>query len=118
MGIPLAFGAEALLSVGISVVMTACVLFSLALIIIEIAQNDARTLTHALRKVALLRIGNPLIWAPALGVSISIGDIHLPAPVERSIDLWARIASPCALLIFDMFIGVHSAPSAESKTIR
>lgn len=115
MGLPLAqltLGAQALSGVGLSVVMTACVLFALALVAIEFDRHRGANPVSTLRSTAWALAKNPLIWAPVLGTTLSLGKVPLPVPVMTVVDLLGVSASPCALLVLGLFLAApaHAEP--------
>jgi malonate transporter and related proteins len=113
MGIPLVqltLGAQALPGVGLSVVMTACVLFALALTTIEFDRHRGSGLLHSLRNTGLALARNPLIWAPLLGFAASLSGLRPPAPLMTAVELLGASASPCALVVLGVFLAapVHA----------
>jgi malonate transporter len=115
MGIPLTtltLGAAALPGVGLSVVMTACVLFALALTTIEFDRHRGAGLLPTLRNTTWALLKNPLIWSPLAGALVSLGGLPMPAPVMTAVDLLGAAASTCALVVLGLFL---AAPAqAES----
>ena len=119
MGIPLTtltLGAAALPGVGLSVVMTACVLFALALTTIEFDRHRGAGLLPTLRNTGWALLKNPLIWAPLAGALVSLGDVPMPTPAITAIDLLGAAASPCALVVLGLFLAApaqaDTAPAA------
>lgn len=118
MGLPLAqlaLGAQALPGVGLSVVMTACVLFALALVTIEFDRHRGNSLASTSRRTVLALAKNPLIWAPALGSVLSLCKVQIPSPVMLAVDLLGASASPCALLVLGLFLAApaHDEPASR-----
>jgi predicted permease len=116
MGIPLclaAFGPAALVPAIIATILTACVLFAGAIILIETDLRDAPNLAATLRKVGLSLARNPLLAAPALGLAAAIlhaqAHLLLPAPVWRFTGLLGAAASPCALVTIGLFLAQSRA---------
>lgn len=115
MGIPLAqltLGAAALPGVGLSVVMTACVLFALALTMIEFDRHRGAGLLHTVGNTVWALLKNPLIWAPLAGAALSLGGLALPAPLMTTVDLLGAAASPCALVVLGLFL---AAPATGER---
>ena len=85
MGFPLALvalGREALAPTTIAAIMTVCVVFAAAIILIEIGlQTQARRVDLA-RKVAGSLVRNPLLVAPFLGALVPAAGLTLPLPGE------------------------------------
>jgi predicted permease len=98
------FGPTALAPTLISAILTVCVLFAAALILIEIGlQAEAHPL-HMARKVAGSLARNPLLVAPVLGgVPMAFG-LAIPGPVDAFLKLLAASASPCALVALGLFL--------------
>jgi malonate transporter and related proteins len=118
MGIPLVqltLGASGLPGVGLSVLMTACVLFALALTTIEFDRHRGVGLLPTLGNTALALGRNPLIWAPALGALVSLGGVPVPAPVMTAVDLLGASASPCALVVLGLFLAAPLQADAPPR---
>jgi predicted permease len=106
-GFPLAvmaFGQDALAPTTVATVMTVCVLFAIAIVLIETGlQTEARGL-HVAVKVARSLARNPLLVAPVLGALVPLTGLSLPAPVETFLKLLGGAASPCALVALGLFL--------------
>ncbi len=106
-GLPLAaavLGAGALAPTLIATILTVCVLFAVALILIELGVQTERQPLRMARKVARSLGTNPLLIAPlAGGVFLAFG-IAIPAPLERFLTLLGGTASPCALIALGLFL--------------
>jgi len=116
MGIPLclaAFGAAALVPAIIATILTACVLFAGAIILIETDLGEAPHLGATIAKVCRSLARNPLLVSPVLGLAVAI--IHaacgvaLPAPVLTFTKLLGSAASPCALVAIGLFLAQSQA---------
>ncbi|HVE22708.1 MAG TPA: AEC family transporter [Acidocella sp.] len=111
MGIPLcvvALGHTALVPAVIATILTACVLFAGAIVLIETDLNEQPRLGATLRKVGLSLLRNPLVAAPLLGLAVALfqGVTHVPMPalVFRFTTLLGAAASPCALVTIGLFL--------------
>lgn len=106
-GFPLAvaaLGTAALAPTLISVIITVCVLFAIAIILIEIGlQTEARR-SRLLVKVARQLVRNPLLVAPVLGAIVPVLGLSVPAPAETFLKLLGGAASPCALVALGLFL--------------
>ncbi len=136
MGIPLclaALGPASLPPAIIATLLTACVLFAAAIVLIETdlqRPDDARPgpgpgvapppaaphrprpgLLRVLGKVAGSLARNPLLVAPVLGLAFAATGAGLPAPLLRFTSLLGDAASPCALVTIGLFL---AEPGAES----
>jgi malonate transporter and related proteins len=109
-GIPLCetvYGREILPLATIAVVLTVCVLFAVALIVIEIGrQNEARP-HHLALKVAGSLARNPLLIAPVMGVVWSASGLPLPPAVKSFVHMMAGSAPPCALVSLGLFLSTR-----------
>ena len=107
MGFPLALvalGREALAPTTIAAIMTVCVVFAAAIVLIEIGlQTQARRVDLA-RKVAGSLVRNPLLVAPFLGALVPAAGLTLPLPAETFLKLLGGAASPCALVGLGLFL--------------
>ncbi|OYR22297.1 AEC family transporter [Brucella thiophenivorans] len=107
MGIPLsliAFGSGVLAATTISIIITVCVTFAFAIILIEIGMQTEKKPLHLAWKVARSLIRNPLLVAPALGTLVSFAGISIPPPAEAFLKMLGGAASPCALVALGLFL--------------
>jgi malonate transporter len=88
----------------ISTLLTACLLFGFAILLIEIdlaATPDLRrTLLKALRSLAR----NPLLVSPVVGGLWALTGFGLPLPIDRFVTLLGAAAGPCALVTIGLFL--------------
>ena len=116
MGFPLvlvALGRPALAPTVVSVLITVCVIFAIAIVLIELGlQTETRRCQLAL-KLARTLLRNPLLMAPALGALIPLTGLHIPAPAESFLKLLGGAASPCALVALGLFLGEKRASTAH-----
>lgn len=106
-GFPLALAAlghEALAPTMIATLMTVCIIFLAAIVLIEIGvQTQAHPGRLAL-KVGWSLLRNPLLVAPVLGAVPPTLGWTLPVPVENFLRLLGGAASPCALVALGLFL--------------
>lgn len=92
-----AFGAQAALPVALIFCFDNALHFTIAPMLMARARNQGlpfpRVLWGAVKNVFM----HPFILATLIGVAAAATGIHLPAPVERTVDLLANAAAPCAL---------------------
>ncbi|HZZ10269.1 MAG TPA: AEC family transporter [Paraburkholderia sp.] len=119
-GFPLgliAFGPASLTPTTIATILVACVLFALAIVLIEIGLQSER----APHKLALKVLGslarNPLIVSPIAGVLFASLHVPLPASAETFLKLLSGAASPCALVSLGLFLAEKRPAGAESPRI-
>ncbi|UTW06823.1 AEC family transporter [Pseudomonas benzenivorans] len=118
MGIPLCvlvLGDEGLEPALIASLIVVCVLFSLAVVCIEVALQDEKRLHRAVAKVLLALIKNPLVVAPLLGGLWSVFDQPLPLPAHRLLDLLAAATAPCALISLGLFLAHKQSGRSEGS---
>ena len=115
MGIPLClmvFGQASLPAAIIATLLTACVLFGFAIVLIEIDIQGSRNLRHTIKKVLCSLSRNPLLIAPIAGAMIAALQIPLPSPVLQLTTVLGAAATPCALVTIGLFLAQR--PSIQS----
>lgn len=112
MGFPLAavaLGPAALAPTLVATILTVCVLFAVAIVLIEIGlQSEARRGRLAL-KVARSLVRNPLLVAPLAAALVPLTGSTLWPSADTFLKLLGGAASPCALVALGLFL-------AESRT--
>ncbi len=106
-GFPLclaAYGPSALPTVTIAAILTVCILFGVAVMAVEIGENQGGTAMTAFYKVSRSLAKNPMLLAPALGVLYAALAPPLPQGLDRFLTLLGGAASPCALVSLGLFI--------------
>jgi len=98
------FGRSSLAAVTIASIITVCVLFGAAIVIIEISLQTERHGVRLIRKVGLSLLRNPLLVAPVLGALCSASGLHMPDSAETFLKLLGGAASPCALVGLGLFL--------------
>jgi len=117
-GFPLgviAFGQASLTPTTIATILVACVLFALAIVLIEIGLQTERTPHKLGLKVLRSLARNPLIVSPLAGVAVASLHVTLPASAETFLKLLAGAASPCALVSLGLFLAEKRAPEAGAN---
>ncbi|HZU62379.1 MAG TPA: AEC family transporter [Novosphingobium sp.] len=112
MGFPLVLamlGPAALPPTLAATILTVCVLFALALVLIESGLQGEQHPAHMALKVAGALVRNPLLVAPVLGALCLAAGLHPPAPVETVLDMLGGAASPAALVALGLFLGERRA---------
>ena len=107
-GFPLSivlFGHRSLTLTTIAAVITVCILFAAAIILIEIGLQTETHPVHLARKVGRSLLRNPLLVSPALGAVWAATGLHLPGSAETFLKLLGSAASPCALVALGLFLG-------------
>jgi predicted permease len=106
-GFPLtlaALGPAALPLTLIAAIITVCVLFGAAIVVIEIGLQTETSAARVAMKVARSLFKNPLLLAPAIGALVPISGASIPLPLESFLKLLGGAASPCALVALGLFL--------------
>ncbi|NVN37800.1 AEC family transporter [Komagataeibacter swingsii] len=99
----------------IATIVTVCVLFVIAIVLIEAGlQTEARP-RDIVAKTLFSLVKNPLLVAPALGGLVMVSGGHLPEPVHAFLKLLGGAASPCALIALGLFLAGNSADGASAR---
>jgi predicted permease len=107
MGIPLClavFGDAGLPPAIVSAILTVCVLFAVAIALIELDIQAEPSLGRTLAKATLAVLRNPLVFSPLGGLAFSAFGVPLPGPIDGALDLLGASASPCALVTIGLFL--------------
>ncbi len=116
-GFPLALvalGKEALAPTLVATILTVCVLFAAAIILIEIGLQTEQRGVRLVMKVARSLLRNPLLVAPALGALVPLAGLGVPVGVETFLKLLGGAASPCALVALGLFLAQKRPATAGS----
>jgi len=119
MGIPLVLlvlGQEAMPSALIVTIFTACILFGVAIVAIEIGLQTEGKAHQVIWKVVVSLSRNPLIIAPILGALIPLSGLTIPMPGETFLKLLGGTAAPCALVTLGLFLAEKRESAADPKT--
>lgn len=120
-GLPLSvalFGRQAMVPVMVATILTACLLFGVAIAMIEMARFSGQRKGRLLPKVVSSTLSNPIIFAPALGAIFNMLGARLPAPIEVPIKMLALTASPCALVALGLFIASQRTSENDSTVTK
>ena len=122
-GFPLgliAFGPASLTPTTIATIVVACVMFAVAIVLIEIGLQTERAPHKLGLKVLRALARNPLIVSPLAGVLFASLHVPLPASAETFLKLLSGAASPCALVSLGLFLAEKrpSGVRAEAGTAR
>lgn len=111
-GFPLclaAFGPSSMTPVTITAILTVCVLFGVAVTVVELGVREGGSKWEIAGKVGWSLLQNPLLLAPALGALYAGFGPPLPEGADRFLTLLAHAASPCALVSLGLFIAGQKA---------
>ena len=98
-GLPLcllAFGQASLAPAVIAMILTVCVLFAVAIVLIELGLQTEKKFAATLGKVVRSLISNPLLFAPFAGWLCSGAELTIPGGADTFLKLLGAAASPCA----------------------
>jgi predicted permease len=118
-GLPLcllAFGQPSLAPAVIATIMTVCVLFAVAIVMIELGLQTERHIGATLGRVARSLATNPLLVAPLAGALWSGAGLHVSGGAEAFLKLLGGAASPGALVALGLFLG-EKAGVRDAKTV-
>ena len=106
-GLPLAFlafGPASGPGATIAAVFTTCVLFGLAIALLELDLHRGHAAGVTVLKVLGSLARNPMVIAPVCALTVTVGWIENPSAVDRVIKLLAGSAGPCALVSLGLFL--------------
>ena len=115
MGFPvllMLFGPDSLVPVTIASILTVCVLFASAIVLIEVGINSERRPLRLAGKVIRSLARNPLLIAPVAGLLYGATGLGLPSAVESFLKLLGGAASPLALVVIGLFLAEPRAVAA------
>ncbi len=118
-GLPLcllAFGAGSQLPATIATILVVCVLFSVAVVLVEIGRAPGGLTARGLAAVIGRTLRNPIVLPPIVGALFSGLGIGLPAGVETFLTLMGQAATPCALVALGLFLA--DRPQARGRERR
>lgn len=114
-GIPLCvfvLGEAGLQPALIATLLVVCVLFSIAIVVIETGLQSEATALAAARKVVLALLKNPLVVSPLIGIAWNIAALPMPEPLLRFLSLLGAATTPCALVSLGAFLAQRHASAA------
>lgn len=106
-GLPLAFlayGPPSSPGATIAAVFTTCILFGVAIALLEWDLHRGHAFGVTVAKVSKSLIRNPIMIAPILAATVTVGWVEVPAAADRVIKLLANSAGPCALVAHGLFL--------------
>ncbi|MCA8882071.1 MAG: AEC family transporter [Rhodobacteraceae bacterium] len=107
-GFPLAlavFGQQAMVPTLIATLVTVCVMFAVAIFMVELAsQSSAGTPIRVILRVLGSLARNPLLLGPALGLAFPLSGLAVPQVIDTYTKLLGSAAPPCALVCLGYFL--------------
>jgi predicted permease len=107
MGIPLCllvFGESSIPASVIATLFTACLLFAVAIMVIESDLQQASNVSLRIRNLGVSLARNPLLVAPAAGLAIGMAGLSLPTAFDQFVAVLGGAASPVALVCVGLFL--------------
>ncbi|MEW6346190.1 MAG: AEC family transporter [Pseudomonadota bacterium] len=114
-GFPLcliAFGSASLTPTTIATILVACVLFAIAIVLIEVGLQTERAPHRLALKVVGALARNPLIVSPIVGVLAASIHVTITPSAETFLKLLSGAASPCALVSLGLFLAEKRTAAA------
>lgn len=115
-GIPLCvlvLGDEGLEPALVATLIVVCVLFSIAIVCVEVGLQSEGSAYHAVRKVLVALIRNPLVVSPILGAGWAASGLALPEAASRFLDMLGAATTPCALVSLGAFLAQRERGRAQ-----
>ena len=115
-GLPLAFlafGPPSAPGATIAAVFTTCVLFGLAIALLEWDLHRGHAFGVTALKVAASLVRNPIVIAPICALTVTAGWVEMPAAADRVVKLLAGSAGPCALVAHGLFLARDDPSNAR-----
>ncbi|ORM65452.1 transporter [Pantoea rodasii] len=109
----LIFGKSSLIPTTTATIVVACILFAIAIAMIEIGLQSEREFHRLAIKVVRAIIKNPLIISPLLGAACSSAGLTLPDSLETFLKMLGGAASPCALVCLGVFLASRQKAKAS-----
>ncbi len=109
------FGRDSLPLATVATIMTACVLFAVAIILMAAGLQTERRPGHLLRTVGGSLLRNPLLLSPVAGAAVAASGVAIPGPAETFLHLMGAAASPVALVALGTFLAEERQGSARLR---
>ena len=106
-------GPDGLAATLLATILTACVLFGVAIVLIESALHSGMRRRDIARRTLSALVRNPLLLAPAIGALVMLSGWSVPKPLETFLDLLGGAASPCALVALGLFLDDNAGRRPE-----
>jgi hypothetical protein len=109
------FGRESLIPVAIASIITVCILFASAIVLIETGLQSGKRPHQLAVRVASSLVRNPILVAPALGALFGATGLAVPESADRFLKLLGGAASPCALVVLGLFLAERREISTAER---
>lgn len=110
----LALGADALVPATIGSIVTMCVIFATAIVLVEAGLQAERQPLRLVLKVGATLIRNPILVASATAFVFPVTGLVVPAPAKTFLTLLGNAAAPCALVALGLFL---AAPNQANSRV-
>ena len=101
------YGQRAVLPAAIATVFVAVVMFPVAVILLELGQQDA----HGSRTDPMVTVKhvvlNPMVISTLIGMLLSVLDLRMPGPVTAYLGILADALTPCALFAIGLGLSIE-----------
>lgn len=101
----------------VATIVTVCVLFAVAIVLIESGVQSGGRRRDVARRTLLSLVKNPLLVAPALGAAVMAAGVPIPAAVDSYLTLLGGAAAPCALVSLGLFLAETAQPGARASSL-
>ena len=118
-GIPLCvlvLGDSALAPALIATLIVVCVVFALAIVLIEVFRQAGRGIIRPFLTVFMALAKNPIVVAPVIGGLWAGSGVSLAQPVTQFVDLLGAATTPCALVSIGAFLARPQVNTAGAPT--
>ncbi len=118
LGIPLCaltFGQPGIAPAVIATILSACILFAVAIILIEVSHQPDKRIAETVRLVGGRLLKNPILVAPVLGCLVAWSGHPLPQSLQRFFELLGAAAGPCALVSIGLFLASAKLRNLDVK---
>ena len=109
----LVVGPTAVIALALAMLIENLLTIPLLLAVAESGQGSGKTPGQIIASSLRALVKNPMIIAILLGTLASVTGLHLPAPLEKSVDMLAAASAPVALV----FIGIALAGLKVSRRL-
>ena len=98
------FGRNSLPLVTVATILTACVLFAVAIVLIVAGLQTERRHSRLVLTVTNSLVRNPLLLSPIAGAAVAVSGLTIPQSAESFLHLLGAAASPVALVALGTFL--------------
>jgi malonate transporter len=100
------YGPRAVLPAAIATVFVAVVMFPIAVILLEVHQQDGRGAAASPMATAKHVVLNPMVISTLIGMLLSVLGIKMPGPVSAYFGILADALTPCALFAIGLGLSI------------